>query len=258
MGLEPKLGVILAGDGGPSKAYALSKKKLAASLGIAMELVLLPASARESEIVDSINKFNRDPLTRGILLELPLPPGVNQTEVLSRVDHAKDVDGSHPLNRGKLLRGDLESALLPVTPLSCLALLESAAIPLKGQRVTVVGRGETVGLPLAALLIKKDATVTVCHSRTVNLKEEIRRADIVVSATGKAGLIQAGDLREGQVVLDAGINVLPDGSIVGDVSPTAREVVAYLSPVPGGVGTLTTILIMKNLLKAMRLASEPK
>jgi methylenetetrahydrofolate dehydrogenase (NADP+)/methenyltetrahydrofolate cyclohydrolase len=158
------------------------------------------------------------------------------------------------VNRGRLLRGeDIKGTLFPVTPLSCLQLLKSAGVSPEGKKVTIVGRGETVGLPLAVMLIRMSATVTVCHTKTQDLKNEVLRSDIVISACGVPGLVKAEYLRPGQIVIDAGISRLPDGRVAGDADPKAAEIVSYLSPVPGGVGALTGILLMRNLIKAAKL-----
>jgi methylenetetrahydrofolate dehydrogenase (NADP+)/methenyltetrahydrofolate cyclohydrolase len=245
--------VVFAGEHGASVAYSRSKIRIASELDVGLDVRYLPSGATEGEIVQEAASLSRDPEVGGVLVELPLPPQARPAKVLAALDPAKDVDGAHLLNRGRLLRGDDPEAIYPVTPLACLALLEDAGVDPEGMKVTVVGRGETVGLPLAVLLIKRHATVTVCHSRTADLASAVSGADIVVSAAGKPGLITPGMLRPGQIVLDAGISVVPPGRIAGDVDPGAAGVVAMLSPVPGGVGSLTTVLLFRNLLKAIRL-----
>ncbi|MDR3154091.1 MAG: bifunctional 5,10-methylenetetrahydrofolate dehydrogenase/5,10-methenyltetrahydrofolate cyclohydrolase [Deltaproteobacteria bacterium] len=252
-GAPPGLAVILAGSDGPSKAYALSKESAARSLGIAFTLHRFGDGAEEAEITARIRELNSDPAVHGVMLELPLPKRLNAARVIAAIDPDKDVDGVTAESRGRLLQGRLDETLLPVTPLSCLTLIESAGIDIAGKNVAVVGRGETVGLPLAVLLIKRSATVTVCHSKTADLKGVLKRSDVVVTAAGQAGMIKADMLSQGQAVIDAGITVLPDGTLAGDVEKRAAEAVSWLTPVPGGVGSLTVTLLMKNLLKAMGL-----
>lgn len=245
--------MVFAGEHEASVAYSRSKIRLSAELGIDLDIRYLASDVPESRVTRETRDLSRDPAVSGVMVELPLPPRMDLHRVLSELDPAKDIDGAHLLNRGRLLRTGAGEGLLPVTPLACLALLEDAGVSPDGRKITVVGRGETVGLPLAVMLIKMHATVTVCHSRTVDLAEAVSGADIVISAAGRPGLIGASMLREGQTVLDAGITVLPDGRIRGDVDPLAASVVARLSPVPGGVGSLTTLLLFQNLLKAARL-----
>ncbi|MDR1039487.1 MAG: bifunctional 5,10-methylenetetrahydrofolate dehydrogenase/5,10-methenyltetrahydrofolate cyclohydrolase [Deltaproteobacteria bacterium] len=255
-GIRPRLGVVLVGEHGASGAYSRSKIRMGSELGVEVELSSLPADVSEAAVVAEVGRLSADPGTHGVMVELPLPPQVSLARVLAELDPAKDVDGTHLVNRGKLLRGDDEDALFPVTPLACLALLEEAGVSPEGRSVAVVGRGETVGLPLAVMLVKMSATVTVCHSRTADLAGVVSGAEIVFTAAGRAGLIVPSMLRPGQTVVDAGISVLPNGKIAGDVDPMAAEVVARLSPVPGGVGSLTSALIFRNLMKAVRLSER--
>jgi methylenetetrahydrofolate dehydrogenase (NADP+)/methenyltetrahydrofolate cyclohydrolase len=195
-----------------------------------------------------------DANVHGILVELPLPKHLKKEEVMEAIDPKKDVDGVHPVNRGYLLGGQEHLALVPATPLSCIALMERAGIALRGKKVTLVGRGDTVGRPLASLLIKRDATITVCHTKTVDLAGECKRGEIVVAAAGAAGLVTKDMIAPGTVVIDAGINPTPDGKgICGDVTADVEEVAKAMTPVPGGVGSLTTTIIMQNLLKAVKL-----
>jgi methylenetetrahydrofolate dehydrogenase (NADP+)/methenyltetrahydrofolate cyclohydrolase len=249
-GIAPRLATIIAGLDGPSKAYAQSKEKTCKSLGIDFILREFDENVTEEKLLSAISELNQDPEVHGIMLELPLPKHLDGYRITSAIAPKKDVDGVTPVNRGLLLMGKLGEALLPVTPLSCLTLIESVNKDIQGKDVALIGRGETVGLPLTVLLIKKSATVTVCHSKTKDLKDVVKNADIVVAATGKAGLIKADMLNEKQIVIDAGISVLPDGKLTGDVEAGAKEVVSHITPVPGGVGSLTVVLLLKNLLKA--------
>ncbi|MDR2405998.1 MAG: bifunctional 5,10-methylenetetrahydrofolate dehydrogenase/5,10-methenyltetrahydrofolate cyclohydrolase [Deltaproteobacteria bacterium] len=252
-GTQPMLATVIAGWDGPSKAYALSKEKTCESLGINFSLNVYDQDIPQENIIDAILTLNEDPSIHGIMLELPLPKHLDAYKVSSAILPTKDVDGITPVNRGLLLMGKLDKALLPVTPLSCLTLIDSTSVDVKGKNVAIIGRGETVGLPLTVLLIKRSATVTVCHSKTKDLKEVLSNSDIVVAATGQAGLVKADMLHEGQIVIDAGISVLPDGKLTGDVEKEASEVVSFLTPVPGGVGSLTVMLLIKNLMKAIDL-----
>jgi methylenetetrahydrofolate dehydrogenase (NADP+)/methenyltetrahydrofolate cyclohydrolase len=251
--INPTLSALICGWDGPSKAYALSKEKTCRDLGIDFDLNVFKDDMAQGELQDAISTLNEDPSVHGIILELPLPKHLDAFKAASQINPQKDVDGITPFNRGLLLMGRFKECLIPVTPLSCLTLLEETGEDLTGKVATIVGRGETVGLPLSVLLIKKHATVTVCHSKTLNLKDIVSKSDIVVAATGKASLITKDMLTGKQIVIDAGITVLPNGKVVGDVDKEASETAKYLSPVPGGVGSLTVTLILKNLFKAVGL-----
>lgn len=256
-GVFPKLAVLLLGDDEASVVYARSKAKVGDKLGIEVDLTVKPASTSEEEVLKIIDALNADNSVHGILVELPLPKGVSKENVMARLDPIKDVDGVHPVNRGYLLGGQEHLALAPATPLACIELMERAGIELKGKHVVLIGRGDTVGRPLASLLIKRDATVTVCHTKTADIASHTRSADIVVAAAGRIGLVQGDMLSAGQIVIDAGINAKEEGGITGDVDfESASEVVQAITPVPGGVGSLTTTIIMNNLLKACSLQGK--
>jgi methylenetetrahydrofolate dehydrogenase (NADP+)/methenyltetrahydrofolate cyclohydrolase len=253
-GVAPKLAVVLVGDDEASVVYARSKEKVGDKLGIQVELTVKPTSTTEEEVLSLIDGLNADRNVHGILVELPLPRGIGKETVMARLNPLKDVDGVHPVNRGYLLGGQEHLALVPATPLACIELMERAGVELRGKRVALVGRGDTVGRPLASLLIKRDATITVCHTKTVDIPSITRAAELVVVAAGKAGLVHGDMLSEGQVVVDAGINAKEEGGITGDVHfDSAVEKVKAITPVPGGVGSLTTTIIMNNLLKAVKL-----
>jgi methylenetetrahydrofolate dehydrogenase (NADP+)/methenyltetrahydrofolate cyclohydrolase len=253
-GVSPKLAVLLVGDDEASVVYAQSKEKVGANLGIEVELKVLAADTSQDTVLNQVKGWNMDKNVHGILVELPLPKHLKKEEVMEAIDPKKDVDGVHPVNRGYLLGGQEHLALVPATPLSCIALMERVGISLRGKRVTLVGRGDTVGRPLASLLIKRDATITVCHTKTVDLSGECKRGEIVVAAAGAAGLVTKDMISPGTVVIDAGINPTPDGKgICGDVTPDVEEVANAMTPVPGGVGSLTTTIIMQNLMKATKL-----
>lgn len=252
-GVAPKLAVLLVGDDPGSVWYAKSKVKIGDKLGIAVDLVTMAADADQDQVLDQIGQWNQDREVHGILVELPLPKHLSKEVVMESIVPNKDVDGVHPVNRGYLLGGQEDRALVPATPMSCIALAERAGINFRGKRVTLVGRGDTVGRPLASLLIKRDATITVCHTKTADLAAECQRGEILVAAAGFAGLVKKEMVSPGTVVIDAGVNEVGDGKYVGDVEPGVEEVAAALTPVPGGVGSLTTTIIMQNLLKAVGL-----
>ena len=253
-GISPKLAVLLVGDDEASVVYAQSKQKVGGNLGIEVDLKVMAADTSEDTVLEQIQGWNDDPGVHGILVELPLPKHIGKEKVMEAIKPVKDVDGVHPVNRGYLLGGQEHLALVPATPLSCIALMERAGITLRGKKVTLVGRGDTVGRPLASLLIKRDATITVCHTKTVDLPGECHNGEIVVAAAGFAGLVTKDMIKPGTVVIDAGINPTPDGKgICGDVAADVQEVAGAMTPVPGGVGSLTTTIILENLLKAIKL-----
>jgi methylenetetrahydrofolate dehydrogenase (NADP+) / methenyltetrahydrofolate cyclohydrolase len=253
-GVQPKLAVLLVGDDDASVWYAKSKVKIGDKLGIQVDLRQMAGDTSQETIEQLIQGWNDDKNVHGILVELPLPKHIAKEPVMEGIDPKKDVDGVHPVNRGYLLGGQEHLALVPATPLSCVALAERAGINLKGARVTLVGRGDTVGRPLASLLIKRDATITVCHTKTKDLAAEVRRGEVVVAAAGFAGLVTKDMITPGVTVIDAGVNATPDGkSICGDCAADVEEVAGKLTPVPGGVGSLTTTIIMANVLKAIKL-----
>lgn len=248
-GIQPKLAVILVGDDPASVVYARSKQKVSESLGMAFELFVMPGSTPEAEVLAQIEKLNQDQNVHGIMIELPLPKGIAKEKVMAAVRPDKDVDGVHPINRGYILSG--EEGLFPATPQSCIELLVRSGVQIAGKHVVIVGRGETVGKPLVFLILKHNATVTICHSKTPDLGAFTRQADIVIAAVGRAKLIKKDMIKQGAIVVDAGINETPEG-ICGDVDFEAvKEVADLISPVPGGVGSLTTALIMRNVLKGI-------
>jgi len=253
-GIQPKLAVVLVGDDEASRVYAQSKEKVGDKMGIKVELHVRPGDTSEAEVIKLVDQLNADKDVHGILVELPLPKSIQKENVMNRIDPKKDVDGVHPVNRGYLLGGQEHLALVPATPLACIELIQRSGLDLKGKRVTLVGRGDTVGRPLASLLIKRDATVTVCHTKTVDLAGTVKGAEIVVAAAGFPKLVKAEMVSPGQTVIDAGINQLDDGSLCGDVDTEAvSQIVRAITPVPGGVGSLTTTVIMQNLMKAIGL-----
>ncbi|MHB1652191.1 MAG: bifunctional 5,10-methylenetetrahydrofolate dehydrogenase/5,10-methenyltetrahydrofolate cyclohydrolase [Desulfitobacteriaceae bacterium] len=250
-GVQPKLAVVLVGDDPASVVYAKSKQKVSEGLGMAFELFVMPMDTGELEVLNLLERLNKDQEIHGIMVELPLPKHISKEKVMSAVLPEKDVDGVHPINRGYILSG--EEGLFPATPQSCIEIMLRSGVEISGKHVVIVGRGETVGKPLVFLILKYNATVTICHSRTPDLGYHTRQADILIAAVGKVNLVKKDMVKPGAIVVDAGINEIP-GGICGDVDFEAvKEVAGMISPVPGGVGSLTTALIMRNVLKGISL-----
>jgi methylenetetrahydrofolate dehydrogenase (NADP+)/methenyltetrahydrofolate cyclohydrolase len=217
----------------------------------------LPATASEKELLDLVAQLNADDSVHGILVQLPLPDQIDESKVIESIAPAKDVDGFHPVNAGRLLIG--EPGFIPCTPLGILKLLDYEKVELKGKHAVVVGRSNIVGKPVAILLLSRHATVTICHSRTQDLPGVVRSADVVIAAVGKAEMVRGSWIKPGAVVIDVGINRLPDGRLVGDVAfEEARAVAGKITPVPGGVGPMTITMLLHNTLEAAqrRAASE--
>ena len=276
-GIVPGLTVVLVGDHAASQIYVRNKEKAARQAGMGSEVIRLPGSAAESEILDVVRRLNDHPAVHGILVQLPLPQGVDQHRVLEAIDPDKDVDGLHPVNAGRLLSG--LPGLVPCTPSGILELLKRHDIPLVGRHTVVIGRSNIVGKPTAILLLREHCTVTLCHSRTRDLPAIASRADILVAAVGKPAMVTAEYIKPGAVVVDVGIHRVEDeaagrrlfgddekrltairergSTLVGDVHPLdARSRAGWLSPVPGGVGPLTIALLLRNTLQAARHAIE--
>jgi len=253
-GVRPGLGTVLVGDDPGSHAYVRGKHADCAKVGITSIRRDLPATASRQQVTDVIDELNADPACTGYLVQLPLPAHLDASAMLERVDPAKDVDGLHPTNLGRLVLG--EPAPLPCTPRGIVELLRRFDVPIAGALVTVVGRGVTVGRPLGLLLTRRseNATVTLCHTRTRDLPAEIRRADIVVCAAGRPALVRAEDVKPGAAVLDVGITRTENG-LVGDVAPEVREVAGFLAPMPGGVGPMTRAMLLSNVVEAAERAA---
>jgi methylenetetrahydrofolate dehydrogenase (NADP+)/methenyltetrahydrofolate cyclohydrolase len=250
-GMVPGLGVVLVGDDPASHLYVKNKEKACKEVGIRSEEHLLPASVSEREILSLIQKLNRKDEIHGILVQLPLPAHVRAERVLNAVSPQKDIDGFHPMNQGLLLAGG--EGFRPCTPMGIMKLLDSVRCDPKGKNATVVGRSNIVGKPVAMMLLERHATVTICHSRTAQLKDEVGRADIVVAAIGKAAMIRGDWIKPGAVVIDVGINRLPSGKLSGDVEfESAKERASYITPVPGGVGPMTICMLLFNTLRAAK------
>ena len=244
----PKLGVILVGDNPASVSYVKGKRKACEDTGMAFELKELKDTVSQDELIAEIEKWNDDETIDGILVQLPLPEGIDENAVIEHIDHKKDVDGLTSYNAGKLFLG--EDGFVPCTPLGVMAILKEMNVDLEGKNAVVIGRSSLVGLPVSKLLLNKHATVTVCHSRTKNLKEIALRADVLVVAIGKARFINHEYVKEGAFVIDVGVNRV-DGKLCGDVDfNDVIDKVSMITPVPKGVGPMTIAMLMNNVLKA--------
>ena len=249
---RPGLAVLLVGDDAASQVYVRNKVKACAEVGVASTLLRLPAQTSQDELLARVHELNQDPTVHGILVQLPLPPGLDESRIMAAIDPAKDVDGFHAVNAGALLLG--QPGFWPCTPHGCMRMLDT--VPgmqsLRGKHAVVVGRSHIVGKPVALMLLARDATVTVCHSGTPDLAAHTRTADVLVAAVGRAGLITADMVKPGAVVLDVGINRDSQGKLCGDVAASVAQVAAYLSPVPGGVGPMTIALLLHNTVESAR------
>ncbi|HEX9398307.1 MAG TPA: bifunctional methylenetetrahydrofolate dehydrogenase/methenyltetrahydrofolate cyclohydrolase FolD [Burkholderiales bacterium] len=248
-GLRPGLAVILAGDDPASKVYVRNKARACEEVGVRSQQIDYPASVAQEELMACIRRLNADPAVHGILVQLPLPRQVDAHRVLEAVSPAKDIDGFHAANLGALVAGT--PGFTPCTPAGVIRLIEHAGIALAGSRAVVIGRSTIVGKPLALLLLQKDATVTICHSKTKELAWMAKQADILVAALGRANFVTAEMVKPGACVIDVGINRLADGSLAGDVDFAAvKDVAGWISPVPGGVGPMTIAMLLENCLRA--------
>lgn len=256
-GFRPGLAVIIVGDDAASQVYVRNKRRACEEVGFYSEAYELPANTSQEELNALVDRLNADDKIHGILCQLPLPKHLDENEVIMRISPDKDVDAFHPYNVGKIMIGDY--SFLPCTPAGVMALLERSGIDVCGKECVVVGRSNIVGKPQAMLLLHKSGTVTVCHSKTKNLAEVCRRADILVAAIGKADFFKADMIKEGAVVIDVGMNRRPDGKLTGDVDFASVEPHAsYITPVPGGVGPMTITMLMQNTLTAAENAVRSK
>ena len=248
-GVVPGLAVILVGENPASRIYVGSKEKACQEAGFLSRVYRLPAETAERDVLKRIRMLNDDRKIHGILVQLPLPAHIRAEAVIEAIDPRKDVDGFHPYNTGRLFSGN--PLHRPCTPSGILALLDRYGIVPEGKEAVIVGRSNIVGKPLALMLLSRNATVTVCHTRTKNLPEVTRRAEILVAAAGKAEMIQADMVRDGAVVIDVGVNRGADGRLVGDVAfAGVAEKASHITPVPGGVGPMTIAMLLKNTLQA--------
>jgi methylenetetrahydrofolate dehydrogenase (NADP+)/methenyltetrahydrofolate cyclohydrolase len=248
-GTKPGLAVILVGENPASQIYVRNKVKACSDANIHSELLELPASISEEDLLDHIRKLNLDPKIHGILVQLPLPAHINSHMVLETIDPYKDVDGFHVANAGALMTG--KPIFRPCTPYGCMKMLESIDYPIRGARAVIVGASNIVGKPMAMLLLQAGATITICNSKTKDLAAHTKDADILVVATGIAKMITAQMVKPGSVVIDVGINRLPDGKLCGDVDfDEVKYVAGWITPVPGGVGPMTITMLLQNTLEA--------
>lgn len=250
-GLKPGLAVVLVGDDPASHIYVRNKEKACREVGIKSFEHVLPATISEKELLALVQQLNKDKDVHGILVQLPLPPHIHPEKILEAISPRKDIDGFHPMSQGMLLLGG--DGFRPCTPLGIMKLLASVGCDPKGKNAVVVGRSNIVGKPVALMLLEKHATVTICHSRTASLRDEVACADILVVAIGKAGVVRGDWIKPGAVVVDVGVNRLPSGKLAGDVEfDSAKERASAITPVPGGVGPMTICMLLHNTLKAAK------
>ncbi|HIY28181.1 MAG TPA: bifunctional methylenetetrahydrofolate dehydrogenase/methenyltetrahydrofolate cyclohydrolase FolD [Firmicutes bacterium] len=254
-GLQPGIAVVIVGDDPASRIYVNNKKKACSEVGIYSEEYALPASITQEELTDLIHQLNENPAIHGILVQSPLPKGLDEKAVVENIDPKKDVDAFHALNVGKIMIGDFE--FLPCTPAGVIELLDRYGVAIEGKRCVVIGRSNIVGKPMAMLLLHRNGTVTICHSRTKNLAEICREADILVAAVGKAKFVTKDMVKPGAVVIDVGMNRNENGKLCGDVDFDEVEPLAsYITPVPGGVGPMTIAMLMKNVVSAAKIQNH--
>ena len=249
--INPKLAVIMVGDDKASKVYVKNKSKACEDVGIEYEEYLLNADIEMNELLDLIDRLNADESISGILLQSPIPNHLNIKEAFKRIDYKKDVDGFNPINVGKLTIG--EDCFISCTPYGVIKVLEHYNIPMEGKNAVIIGRSNIVGKPLIQCLLNKNATVTVCHSKTENIEEYTKKADILIAAVGKAKFIKSDMVKDGATVIDVGINRNKDGKLEGDVDfENIKDKASYITPVPGGIGPMTIAMLMYNVVKAAK------
>lgn len=258
---RPGLATVLVGENPASQSYVSSKQKACAQLGIESFGHKLPATATQAEVEGLVRELNADKRVNGILVQLPLPAGLDEEKVLAAISIEKDVDGFHPINIGRLAQKGREPLFVPCTPFGCIYLLEQVGVKLDGCNAVVLGRSNIVGMPAALLLVRKNATVTICHSRTRDLPGVVREADVLIAAIGKAEMVRGDWVKPGAAVIDVGINRIEDTSapkgtrLVGDVCfNEVKEVAGFITPVPGGVGPMTIAMLMRNTVRAAKMA----
>lgn len=251
-GFTPKLSVILVGNDGASQSYVKSKKKAAEKIGMISEIVHLEETATEEEVLNELNRLNNDDSVSGILVQVPLPKQVSEQKILEAINTEKDVDGFHPINIGKLYID--EQTFVPCTPLGIMEILKHADIDLEGKNAVVIGRSHIVGQPVSKLLLQKNASVTILHSRSKDMASYLKDADVIVSAVGKPGLVTKDVVKEGAVIIDVGNTPDENGKLKGDVDYDAvKEIAGAITPVPGGVGPLTITMVLNNTLLAEKM-----
>ncbi|HDC8078713.1 TPA: bifunctional methylenetetrahydrofolate dehydrogenase/methenyltetrahydrofolate cyclohydrolase FolD [Staphylococcus aureus] len=251
-GFTPKLSVILVGNDGASQSYVRSKKKAAEKIGMISEIVHLEETATEEEVLNELNRLNNDDSVSGILVQVPLPKQVSEQKILEAINPEKDVDGFHPINIGKLYID--EQTFVPCTPLGIMEILKHADIDLEGKNAVVIGRSHIVGQPVSKLLLQKNASVTILHSRSKDMASYLKDSDVIVSAVGKPGLVTKDVVKEGAVIIDVGNTPDENGKLKGDVDYDAvKEIAGAITPVPGGVGPLTITMVLNNTLLAEKM-----
>lgn len=254
-GFTPKLSVILVGNDGASQSYVRSKKKAAEKIGMISEIVHLEETATEEEVLNELNRLNNDDSVSGILVQVPLPKQVSEQKILEAINTEKDVDGFHPINIGKLYID--EQTFVPCTPLGIMEILKHADIDLEGKNAVVIGRSHIVGQPVSKLLLQKNASVTILHSRSKDMASYLKDADVIVSAVGKPGLVTKDVVKEGAVIIDVGNTPDENGKLKGDVDYDAvKEIAGAITPVPGGVGPLTITMVLNNYFACRKNASR--
>lgn len=259
---HPGLATVLVGDNPASQVYVSAKQKACAQVGIESFGYTLPATASQQEVEELVARLNADPQVNGILVQLPLPSGLDEERVLNAISIEKDVDGFHPLNIGRLAQKGRDPLFIPCTPAGVMYLLDQVGARLEGCNAVVLGRSNIVGMPVALLLVRRNATVTICHSRTKNLPDLVRTADVLVAAVGRAEMVRGDWVKPGAIVIDVGVNRVEDPAakkgyrLVGDVAfDEAKEVAKAITPVPGGVGPMTIAMLLQNTVRAAKIAN---
>ena len=250
-GIIPHLSVIMVGDNDASKVYVRNKSKACEEIGIEFKEYLLPNDTKQEELISLIEKLNKDKNVNGILLQSPIPKPLNIQEAFNTIDPKKDVDGFNPYNVGNLCIG--QDSFIPCTPYGIMKMFEKYNIEIDGRKVAIIGRSNIVGKPMAQCMLAKNATVTICHSRTRELKKELKDADIIISAAGKRNMVTEDMVKDGVVIIDVGMNRNDEGKLCGDVDfEKLKEKASYITPVPGGVGPMTIAMLMSNVIKATK------
>lgn len=250
-GITPHLTVIIVGDDPASHSYVKGKERASKEVGISSEIIKLPKTVSEEQLLNEIKRLNRDDNVHGILVQLPLPNHIDEGIVIETIDSNKDVDGFHPINVGKMMLG--KSTFLPCTPYGIIMMLKSKNIQISGKHAVIIGRSNIVGKPVGQLLLNENATVTYCHSRTKDLRKYTQDADILIVAVGKEHVITADHVKEGAIVIDVGVNRTEDGILTGDVHfESVKEKASYITPVPKGVGPMTITMLLMNTIKATK------
>ena len=253
-GVTPGLTVVLVGEDPASQIYVRSKATSCEKLGMRSDVIRLPEQTSQQELLAILDKLNRDPQVHGILVQLPLPSHINEDAVLLAIDPAKDVDGFHPESVGNMVIG--RDSFLPCTPAGCIELIKQTGVSIAGKHAVVIGRSNIVGKPMALLLLREHATVTVCHSKTANIEEIVRQADIIVAAVGRSNMVKGSWVKPGAIVIDVGMNRLESGKLTGDVDfADVVDKAGYITPVPGGVGPMTITMLLQNTLRSAKRAA---